>query len=225
MVSRALDPPDSPLLRSSLRERIKDVMLQRILAGVYPPGSRLVETRIAQELGVSQASIREALRDLEHIGCVVYEPYRGCSVRTISMAELLEAFPVRAALETLAARLAAVRMDDGAIGELRALLAAMEAAAAAGDAHEQSQADAAFHAAIVRGAGNPTLERQWSFLEPYLRTYVTVSRAGTDLVHLAESHRPVLEALEARDPELAAAALHTHLMDAASVLEAHAGDD
>ena len=92
MVSRALDPPDSPLLRSSLRERIKDVMLQRILEGVHPPGSRLVETRIAQELGVSQASIREALRDLEHIGCVVYEPYRGCSVRKISMAELLEDF-------------------------------------------------------------------------------------------------------------------------------------
>ena len=225
MVSRALDPPDSPLLRSSLRERIKDVMLQRILEGVYPPGSRLVETRIAQELGVSQASIREALRDLEHIGCVVYEPYRGCSVRSISMAELLEAFPVRAALETLAARLAAVRMGDDALGELRALLGAMQVAAAAGDAHEQSQADAAFHAAIVRGAGNATLERQWSFLEPYLRTYVTVSRAGTDLAHLADSHRPVLEALAARDPEAAAAALHAHLMDAASVLEAHAGDD
>ena len=225
MVSRALDPPDSPLLRSSLRERIKDVMLQRILEGVYPPGSRLVETRIAQELGVSQASIREALRDLEHIGCVVYEPYRGCSVRSISMAELLEAFPVRAALETLAARLAAVRMGDDALGELRALLGAMQVAAAAGDTHEQSQADAAFHAAIVRGAGNATLERQWSFLEPYLRTYVTVSRAGTDLAHLADSHRPVLEALAARDPEAAAAALHAHLMDAASVLEAHAGDD
>jgi DNA-binding GntR family transcriptional regulator len=224
MVSGALDQPDSPLLRSSLRERIKDVMLQRILEGVYAPGSRLVETRIAQELGVSQASIREALRDLEHIGCVVYEPYRGCSVRKISVEELLEAFPVRAALESLAARLAAARMGDGQLGELRALFDTMLAAAAAGDPHEQSQADAAFHGAIVRGAGNATLERQWSFLEPYLRTYVTVSRAGTDLGHLAESHRPVLEALEKRDGEAAAAALHTHLMDAASVLEAHAGD-
>ena len=103
---------NSPLQRSSLRERIKDVMLQRIVAGVYAPGSRLVETRIAQELGVSQASVREALRDLEHIGCVVYEPYRGCSVRSFSIDELLEAFPVRAALEGLAARLAAEQMGD-----------------------------------------------------------------------------------------------------------------
>ena len=60
---------------------------------------------------MSQASVREALRDLEHIGCVVYEPYRGCSVRSFSIDELLEAFPVRAALEGLAARLAA-RADD-----------------------------------------------------------------------------------------------------------------
>jgi DNA-binding GntR family transcriptional regulator len=98
--------PD-PMLRSSLRERIKDLMLQRIVSGEYAPGERLVETRIAQELGVSQASVREALRDLEHIGCVSYEPYRGCSVRTFSTEDLLEAFPVRAALESLAAQLAA----------------------------------------------------------------------------------------------------------------------
>jgi DNA-binding GntR family transcriptional regulator len=218
MVSGALDQPDSPLLRSSLRERIKDVMLQRILEGVYAPGSRLVETRIAQELGVSQASIREALRDLEHIGCVVYEPYRGCSVRKISVEELLEAFPVRAALESLAARLAAARMGDGQLGELRTLFDTMLAAAAAGDAHEQSQADAAFHGAIVRGAGNATLERQWSFLEPFSRTYISVSQPGLDLRALSDRHIPILDALRARDGDAAAEAMHQHLMDAAELL-------
>lgn len=222
MVSDALAEADSPLLRRSLRERIKDVLLQRILAGTYPPGSRLVETRIAQELGVSQASIREALRDLEHIGCVIYEPYRGCSVRKVSLDELLEAFPVRGALEALAARLAAERMTAEELGELRVLYDAMLAAAAAGDAHEQSRLDAGFHAAITRGAGNPTLERQWSFLEPYLRTLVTISRAAPDLSAIAESHLPVLEALEARDGDRAAAAMQTHLEHAAAVLRAHA---
>ena len=208
--------------RSSLRERIKDVMLQRILAGTYPPGSRLVETRIAHELGVSQASIREALRDLEHIGCVVYEPYRGCSVRKVSVDELLEAFPVRAALEALAARLAAAQMTDTELRELRSLYDAMVAAAAAGDPHEQSQFDAAFHAAIARGARNSTLERQWSFLEPYLRTYVTMSRPGTDLNEIAAGHLPVLEALEARDADRAAAAIAEHLHEAAESLRTHA---
>jgi len=223
MVRQALEPSDSPLLRSSLRERIKDVMLQRIVAGEYEPGSRLGETRIAQELRVSQASVREALRDLEHIGCVIYEPYRGCSVRSFSIDELLEAFPVRAALEALAARLAADRMGAAELRELRELYDAMMDAANAHDAHEQSQADAAFHAAIARGARNATLERQWSFLEPYARTFVTVSRPGTNLVAVTEQHLPVLEALEAHDGERAAEAMTEHLMHAADVLRAHAG--
>ncbi len=219
MVPETLQASDSPLLRSSLRERIKDVMLQRIVAGVYEPGSRLVETRIAQELGVSQASVREALRDLEHIGCVIYEPYRGCSVRSFSTDELLEAFPVRAALEALAARLAAERMDAEELRDLRERYDAMMVAARADDAHEQSQIDAAFHAAIARGARNATLERQWSFLEPYSRTYLTVSQPGLDLIALSERHVPILEALRVRDGEAAAAAMHQHLMDAAELLK------
>ena len=210
-----------PLPRSSLRERIKDVMLQRIVSGEYVPGARLVETRIAQELGVSQASVREALRDLEHIGCVSYEPYRGCSVRLFSADELADAFPVRAALESLASELAAAAMSAAELDELDALYAEMCAAARAGDAHEQSRADAAFHGAIARGARNATLERQWSFLEPYSRTFITLSRPGTDLVALAEEHQPILEALRARDSRRAGKAMHRHLMLAAKHLRDH----
>src|SRR5918997_742322 len=143
-----MDATADPLPRSSLRERIKDVMLQRIVSGEYAPGARLVETRIAHELGVSQAWVRGALRDLEHIGCVSYEPYRGCSVRTFSTDELVEAFPVRAALESLAAELAAAAMTPGELDAVADRYAAMLAAAKAGDAHEQSRADTAFHAAI-----------------------------------------------------------------------------
>src|SRR5215204_3488179 len=131
---------EAPVLRSNLREQIKDVMLQRIVSGAYPPGARLVETRIAQELGVSQAPVREALRDLEQLGCIVHEPFRGCSVRAFSAHELLEAFPVRAALEALAARLAAERMTEDELLRLRDLLETMRAAAAREDAHDQSRA-------------------------------------------------------------------------------------
>jgi DNA-binding GntR family transcriptional regulator len=207
-----------PMLRSSLRERIKDLMLQRIVSGEYAPGERLVETRIAQELGVSQASVREALRDLEHIGCVSYEPYRGCSVRTFSTDELLEAFPVRAALESLAAQLAAERMTAAELGELERLYKDMLAAARRAEPHAQSLADAAFHGAITRGSRNATLERQWSYLEPYSRTFITLSRPGADLVELAEEHLPILDALRAGDGKRAGRAMHRHLMHAAKAL-------
>jgi DNA-binding GntR family transcriptional regulator len=208
----------APFIRSNLREQIKDVILQRILDGDYPPGARLVETRIAQELGVSQAPVREALRDLEQLGCIVHEPFRGCSVRAFSAQELIEAFPVRAALEALAARLAAERITEAELLQLADLLETMRAAADRGDAHDQSRANASFHATIVRAAGNATLERQWSFLEPFSRTYISVSQPGLDLRALSDRHVPILEALRARDGEAAAAAMHKHLMEAAELL-------
>jgi DNA-binding GntR family transcriptional regulator len=210
---------DAPFIRSNLRAQIKDVILQRIVTGEYPPGARLVETRIAQELGVSQAPVREALRDLEQLGCIVHEPFRGCSVKAFSAAELLEAFPVRAALEALAARLAAERMTEDELLLLAELLETMRGAARRGDAHDQSQANASFHATIVRAARNATLERQWSFLEPYSRTYLTVSQPGLDLQALSERHVPILDALRARDGDAAAEAMHRHLMDAAELLK------
>jgi DNA-binding GntR family transcriptional regulator len=209
---------DAPFTRSNLREQIKDVILQRIVAGDYPPGARLVETRIAQELGVSQAPVREALRDLEQLGCIVHEPFRGCSVRAFSAEELLEAFPVRAALEALAARLAAERMTEDELLQLAELVEKMRAAADRGDAHDQSQANAQFHATIVRAARNATLERQWSFLEPFSRTYISVSQPGLDLRALSDRHIPILDALRARDGDAAAEAMHQHLMDAADLL-------
>jgi DNA-binding GntR family transcriptional regulator len=204
--------------RPNLRERIKDVILQRIVSGDYRPGARLVETRIAQELGVSQAPVREALRDLEQLGCIVHEPFRGCSVRAFSARELIEAFPVRAALEALAARLAAERITEPELLRLAELLDTMRAAARRGDAHDQSQANASFHATIVRASRNATLERQWSFLEPFSRTYITVSQPDLDLLALSERHIPILEALRVRDPDAAADAMHRHLMEAAELL-------
>jgi DNA-binding GntR family transcriptional regulator len=201
------------------RERVKDVILQRIVSGHYAPGSRLVETRIAQELGVSQAPVREALRDLEQLGCIVHEPFRGCSVRAFSAEELLEAFPVRAALEALAARLAAERISEPELLRLAELLETMRDAARRDDAHGQSQANASFHATIVSAARNATLERQWQLLEPFSRTFLTVSQPGLDLLALSERHIPILDALRARDGDAAAAAMHQHLMDAADLLK------
>jgi DNA-binding GntR family transcriptional regulator len=213
-----------PFQRANLREQIKDVILQRIVTQAYPPGSRLVETRIAQELGVSQAPVREALRDLEQLGCVVHEPFRGCSVRALSAEDLLEAFPVRAALESLACRLAVEHISERELAQLEARIADMRAAYEAKDPHGQSQADTRFHATIVRATRNATLERQWSLLEPFLRTYISVAR-GADPRSLPDRHVPILDALRARDADAAAAAMHRHLMDAAELLRSGTATD
>jgi DNA-binding GntR family transcriptional regulator len=91
------------LNRVVLREQVKEVLLARILDGVYAPGDRLVETQLAGELGVSQAPVREALRELETLRFVFSEPFKGTRVRGVSREEVVEIYPVRAALEGLAA--------------------------------------------------------------------------------------------------------------------------
>src|SRR5437016_11411586 len=130
--------------RVVLREQVKELILERILNGTYRPGERLVETRIATELGTSQAPVREALRDLELLRFVESEPFRGARVREVSQEELIEIYPVRAAIEEVAAREAAVTLE-GDVGALEAELDAMHAAAAADDLHGLAEHDTAFH--------------------------------------------------------------------------------
>src|SRR3954469_12213791 len=110
------------IARTVLREQVKDVLLQRIVSGELEPGERLVETRIAQELGTSQAPVREALRDLELLRLVESEPFRGARVRVFDEEEMIEVYPVRAALEELAARLATEKLE----GDVSALEAEFE---------------------------------------------------------------------------------------------------
>jgi DNA-binding GntR family transcriptional regulator len=200
----------SVLTRTVLREQVKEVLLERILDGTYAPGDRLVETRIAQELGTSQAPVREALRELELLRFVESKPYVGARVREVLEEELAEIYPVRAAIEEVAAREAAVRLEGG-VDKLVDELEAMRQAADAGDLHGQVEADVRFHRLIVEAAGNQTLLEVWGSLRVEVRTIVTVLATGIDRHELAEMHRPILDALAARDPAEAGQAVREHV--------------
>jgi DNA-binding GntR family transcriptional regulator len=211
----------STISRSVLSDQVKDRLLQAILDGRYPPGARIVETRVARELGTSQAPVREALRDLEALGVVETTAFRGARVRRPSAAELLEAFVVRTELESLAAELAVPRLTDADLDALAADVAEMQRSADAGDAHAEAMADAAFHGRIVGLSGNATLVRVWRTLEPFSRTYITIEAPGADRRHIADQHIPVLEALRRRDADLAVTVLRRHFDDAAAGLASH----
>lgn len=197
------------LNRTVLREQIKEELIARLLSGEYAPGERLVETQLAREFGTSQAPVREALRELELLRFVESEPFRGARVREVTLEELLEIYPVRAALEELAARLAAARLG-GAIGAFEKEFEAMKEAAGAGDLHELVRHDVSFHRLIVESSGNRTLKEVWDSLRIGARTIITVVKTDIDLHELAEMHRPLLNALEEKDPEKAGAALRWH---------------
>jgi DNA-binding GntR family transcriptional regulator len=137
--------------RRVFREDIREQLIDDILSGRLPPGARIVETRVAQQFGVSQGPVREALRDLELFGFVVSSPFRGTQVRQISKADLLEIYPIRAALESVAAR--AQPRNDDASSRLEDI-ATMREAASSNNAKAQADADHAFHATIIKAAGN-----------------------------------------------------------------------
>ncbi|HYM82552.1 MAG TPA: GntR family transcriptional regulator [Candidatus Dormibacteraeota bacterium] len=212
--------PDASISRSVLSEQVKDRLLRDILDGRYPPGARIVETRVARELGTSQAPVREALRDLEALGVIEVTAFRGACVRHPSAAELVEAFAVRSELESLAARLALPRVTDEDLQVLAGYLGEMQRAAGAGDAHTLAAADAAFHGTIVVLSGNRTLERVWRTLEPFSRTYVTVVAPGVDQRYIADAHVAILDVLRTRDPDAAVEALRRHFDNAAAILDA-----
>jgi DNA-binding GntR family transcriptional regulator len=212
------DRPSDPVARNVLSAQVKDRILQWILEGELAPGSRIVETRVARELGTSQAPVREALRDLATLGVVEMQAYRGARVRRPTKQELVEAMEVRAELEAMAARLAAPRMTEACLDELRGLMDEMGKWADSGDAHEHALSNTEFHAAVVRASGNRTLERTWSMLEPFARTYVTATVPGIDLHWLGRRHLPIFEALEARDPERAAATMREHAKEAEALV-------
>ncbi len=196
--------------RASLRTQIKEILLARILNGEYEPGDRLVEMQIAQEFGISQAPVRESLRELEALGFVESEPYRGTRVREVTKAELTEIYPVRAALEEVAARMAAQRLA-GRVEALAAELAAMHQAAEKGDLYEQVQHDVEFHRLIVEASGNRVLQDVWRSLRIEARTLISALKVDIGGHAIAEMHRPVLEALAAGDAEKAGALLRKHV--------------
>lgn len=198
------------LNRAVLSDQVKEILLKRILDGEYSPGDRLVEMHIAQEFEISQAPVREALRELEALGFVESEPYRGTRVRAVTKSELTEIYPVRAALEEVAARAAAVHLA-GNVEALEAELEAMLAAAEKGDLYEEVQHDVEFHRLIVEASGNRVLQDMWRSLRIEARTLISVLKAHIGGYELAELHRPVLEALAEGDAEKAGSLLRNHV--------------
>ncbi len=211
-------PDESAIPRSVLADRVKDRLLQDILSGRYPPHSRIIETRVARELGTSQAPVREALRGLEALGVIEILPFRGARVRRPTAHELVEAYAVRAELEALGARLGVPRMTDADLQELEAIHDDMQLAADSGDRHEVAVADARFHARLLRLAANATLERVWSSLEPFSRTYITLVAPGANEHWTADLHPRIIAALRTRDPEAVVAALRRHFDEASAHL-------
>ncbi|TYB43099.1 GntR family transcriptional regulator [Actinomadura chibensis] len=204
-------PTPAHLLRTGLADQIREFIVDGISSGRWEPGERVVERRIAAELGVSQGPVREALRQLEAQRLIESLPNRGARVREFTERDLAEIFPVRAGLERTAVELALPRLGDcmDALEEHNRRLAA---AARDGDLVEQMRLSIAFHREIVESAGNRLLVSVWEGLGIELWTTLSLRLHQTEIYSKSAEHAELIEAFRRRDPR-APQLLHDHVMN------------
>jgi DNA-binding GntR family transcriptional regulator len=183
-----------------------------IIAGVYTPRERLVETDLAPALGVSRATLRAALLRLQHEGFVEIQPNRGAQVRSFSVAEATRILQVREALEGLAAALAAEKATAAQLGELRSLVTEMEKTLAAGDLLGHLPLVGRFHQVIIEAADNEFITQFIGMLHaPLVRhQFRVILLPGRKDASFAE-HRDILACLERRDAAGAEQAMRRHV--------------
>lgn len=140
-----------------LRDVVSDVLRQAIKDGVLKPGERLMEIRLAEELGVSRTPIREAVRKLEQEGFVVMVPRRGTYVADISLKDIAQVFEIRSALEELAAGLAAERITPDELESLERILVEINEYIANDDFDKIVDADVRFHDILYQASRNQRL--------------------------------------------------------------------
>jgi DNA-binding GntR family transcriptional regulator len=176
-----------------MRDQIRSAIVSRILDGSAPPGTHLKEMALAREFNVSQAPVREALRELEALGLLQSERYRGTRVRSIDMDELREAYELRAAIEESAARLA-VPCAKADLDKLEGDLKMIRRAAREHDSDAFMDHAVNFHRHIVQMSGNKLYLRAWEHMAWDIRARIFVQRIG--LVGLfGQERRQIIEAL------------------------------
>lgn len=168
------------LKRESMSQQVRKLLVDRIMSGELTPGSRLTELQMAAELEISHAPVREAFRELEALGLMVTEPYKGSRVCEVTKKEIRDAYIVRAELEGLAGRLAAPRMKADT-KELEKLATEIQDAAKRKHISDYVRHDVAFHRSIVEATENMVLLRSWDALGFEVRMHVRLATWNLDL--------------------------------------------
>lgn len=185
-------------------------VLGQIRSGELRPGDRLTETDLARRLRISRTPVREAIRQLEADGLVTHVPRVGATVRTLDYSEVMELYEMRTVLEATAARMAARAASEIEISGLEEINA--DLAGAIGDAPRAYELNRMFHETLAKAAKNRFLIESMGALQKALLILGTSTLADETRAREAVSeHEAVLEALRARDGEMAQARMRTHL--------------
>ena len=212
-------------ISSSLKDRIYDALKETIAGIDIYQGEgepRLDERQLSEDLGVSRTPVREALARLEQEGLVRIVPRRGVFVARKTKQEILEMVSVWAALESMAARLIIQNATDDEIASLRSLFATFENEKPQANIDEYSGTNIRFHQALLKLAKSALLNSMTETLFIHMRAIRTRTigddnRASRSII----DHMNIIEALEARDTELAERLSRDHTLGLAAHIEQH----
>lgn len=211
MYPAAQTPNLAPPTVLSLSEQIYQTLRQAFAGGDFAPGTRIVETVIANQLGVSRTPVREALNRLTVEGWLEARRNKGVVVAGITPQEVVERYALREVLEGYAAREASTRITDDELTRLKSICDAAEKAL--GDQHsaEFARLDGELHEGILRATGNETLMLMWrQFLHPARHSMFALGTQEHRL-RLLQNHRDILAALEQRNADAAEKVMVHHL--------------
>ena len=194
-------------------QALREAIEEKIATGTFPPGTRLDESELTRQFGVSRTPLREALIQLSSMGIVSIRPRRGAVVADVTPQRLLEMFEVMAELEAMCARLAARRMHEADQHELLAAHRACETACLAADPDDYYHRNERFHHAIYRASQSGFLAEQAAALQRRLRPYRRLQlRVRNRMSASFNEHTQVVDALLRGDADGAAEALRRHIL-------------
>ena len=210
MISNATFQPQR---KTVLSREIYETLRSAILGGDLKTGERLVEGTIAKQMNVSRAPIREAIRQLEKDGLVIIEAHRETRVISPRPEDIRELLVTRVVLETILYQFAATRLSDQDLACMDELVLKMEKAASDKDSRELAKWDFEFHDRLCLASGLSRIYRIWYDQHVLLRLWLNVvaETHDSDITRTATSHRTILDAVKAHDPEAIAARVFDHV--------------
>ncbi len=196
----------------TIRRKVYEYLRGQILLGHVKPKERLVENRIAAEIGTSRTPVREALHSLEMEGLIESIPRVGYVVKPMTREEVEEICQIRVAVESLAGKWALERARQRAIRELRKNIARAEQRLARGGVRDFVELDAQFHEILARCSGSSRLLEMAQKLRSHMLRYRIQSIYSEENVARAiQGHKGILEALEKGNPQELAQAISRHI--------------
>ena len=196
----------------TIRKKVYNYVREQVLNGEIKANERLIETKIAKQIGTSRTPVREALHSLEIEGLIESIPRIGYTVKPLSDHEAEEICEIRCAIECLAARWAVTKAREKLLKELRKNITAAEVSVAKNDLASFTESDAQFHEIIAKLSGSKRLLELAQTLRRHMLRYRLESIYVADpALRAIEGHKNILKAIEAGDPEGVYEAIRVHL--------------